>query len=331
MFFVALAACGEGDETSPGESAPEPTAGDPGEESPESPGVPPERIAAVLGDGRLAMLDTQSGEVETALLHDIDVSDPAKNGITTTPDGDQVFVVRPASGQDERHEIVRVSAEGGEPEVVAQGRAPAVSPDGQTLAYVEQEERELPPPDFVVVFRDLETGQERRLRPEENQFHFAVETEWTADGEQLAFVAGEIKTGLYLVDAGAGNLDQAEFLGPEAGDEDLSWSAVAPFGDQRLAVVETCCDGPDRDVWHVIAVNPQTGDAEGPLLPEERVEALGLDADKSARHLLLVRSMDGRSGRALLAWSSTQDGGPEGQDGPGELQEVREDVIVAAW
>lgn len=332
LFFVTLAACGEGDETPQGEPAPEPTAGEPGEESPELPGAAPERIAAVLGDGSLAMLDAESGEVQSILLEDIDVSDPAKNGIATTPDGDQVFVVRPATAQSERHEIVRVSVDGGEPEVVANGRAPAVSPDGETLVYVESGEQELPPPDFVFVFRDLDTGEERRLhREQEEGFHFIVETEWTADGEQLAFVAGEIKTGLYLLDADAEDLDQARFVGPEAGEEDVAWTAVAPFEDQRLAVVETCCDLVNRDRWHVVAVNPQTGEVEAALLPEERVEASRVSADQSARHLLLVSRSGDPSGGTLLRWSSPQASGPQDQDGAGSLRELRQDVIVAAW
>lgn len=294
-------------------------------------GAVPDEVAAVLGDGRLVILDSDSGEIRRTLLEGIEVDDPTKNGIAMSPGGDRVFVVRPESPQAGGHELVAVPAEGGQPEVVAQGRAPAVSPDGTTLAYVEVEvpEEQRARPEPGIVLRDLDTGDERRLvREQERQFHFIVETEWTADGEELAFIAGEIQTSLYVVDAGAESLDGARRLGPEDRDEAAAWRATAPFDGERLAVVETCCEIPERERWAVIAVHVDTGRVEGGVLPQQRVEASVMDADETTDHLLLVT--DRRpGGGTLLRWSSPQ--ADEPGEGAGELQHVRDGVVVAAW
>lgn len=287
-------------------------------------GEAPDEIAAVLADGRLVVLDAESGDVERTLLDGIRVDDPIKNGLAVTPDGDDVYVARPGP-LDDGPEIVRVPMRGGQPEVIGPGRAPSISPDGSTLAYNDTEVRDMPPPAPFIVLRDLETGDERELRREdERQFHFIVETEWATGGEQLAWVAGEIKTALYVVDAEAEDLDGADLVGPGAGaGDDPAWRAIAPLEDGRMAVVELCCDIPDRERWTVITVDVDTGETEEGLLPQQRVEASDLDSDHSGRHVLVVvdRGVDGGS---LMRWS-LRDSGAE------ELETLREDVVVAAW
>lgn len=339
LLVVPLAGCGDDDDatTAEGTSTTTTTTDDTttttGDTTTTRPGdAPPEQIAAVLADGTLALLDGVSGETRQTLLEGIDVSDPAKNGITITPDGDEVFVVRPAGDVDDDHEIVRVPVDGGEPAVVARGRAPAVSPDGTTLAYVEVESDPSPgQPEPVIVLHDLETGDERRLeRQDEPGYHFIVDMGWTSDGDQLAFVSGEIQTGLNVVDADADTLDDARRLGPDARGEGTSWTAVTAFDDERLAVVETCCGVPDEERWHLVAVHVETGTVEGTLLPEERVEAYQVDSDASDRHLVLVADVR-PGGGTLLRWSSptaTTDGTSGTGDG---IETVRDGVVVAAW
>lgn len=296
-------------------------------------GGAPDEIAAVLADGRVALLDAETGDVEQTLLEGIDVSDPAEHGIAVGPDGDDVFVVRPAREAGQDHDIVRVPADGGEPETVAEGRAPAVSPDGSTLAYAAVDPTEGPgQPSPYLVLHDLDSGEERELRREQQpDYYFVVDLAWTADGDQLAFVVGEIQTGLHIVDSDAESLDAAERVGPVAREEGTSWTAVTAFDDERLAVVEDCCGVPARERWHVLAVHPETGAVEGTVLPEERVEVSRLDSDESTDHLVLLAQLR-PDGGTLLRWSSPR-AAAEGTDDPGndEVVELRDDVIVAAW
>lgn len=340
LTIVPLAGCGDDDEASTAEGtsttttttdATTTTTGDTTTTTTTPSGeAPPEQIAAVLADGTLALLDGETGGTRETLLEGIDVSDPAKNGITITPDGDEVFVVRPASDVGEAHEIVRVPVGGGASDVVARGRAPAVSPDGTTLAYVEVESDPSPgQPDPVIVLHDLETGDERRLeREEEPGYHFIVDMGWTSDGTQIAFVSGEIQTGLSIVDADADTLDDARRLGPDARGEGTSWTAVTALDDERLAVVETCCGVPGDERWHVVAVHVESGTVEGTVLPEERVEAYRVDSDRSARHFVLVADVR-PGGGTLLRWSSPTDG--TSGTGAAGIRMVRDGVVVAAW
>lgn len=285
-------------------------------------GAADEEVAAVLADGRTVLVDRTGGEVVEVLLEGIDVSDPATNDISVSPDSGDVFVVRPASSTGD-HEIVRVPAGGGEADVVTTGLAPAVSPDGSTLAYVDVGPVDARrPPDPAVVLHDLATGDERRLeRVAQPAFYYLADLAWSADGSHLAFVAGEIRTGLYAVEVAAETLDGADRLGPEDGAEGVSWSAVTALGAGRLATVETCCGVPNVERWTVIAVSLADGTVEGELLDGDRVEAAHLDSSPSQEDLVAVTGLR-PSGGTLVSWSP-------GADDP-ELRQLRDDVIVAA-
>lgn len=340
LVLLPLAACGGDDDSATSDTttttttteadATTTTGGDTTTTTTEPDRAAPDTIAAVLGDGSLAVVDAETGEVRERLLDGIDVSDPAKNGIAVAPDGEEIFVVRPAADTAVEHDIVRVPVDGSDSEVVVQGRAPAVSPDGATLAYVAVDPDASPgQPDPVIVLRDLQTGDQHELRRMgEPGFPFIADLAWTADGEHVSFVAGEIQTGLYIVRTDADSLDDADRLGPDNRGEDTSWTAVTPFDDERLAVVETCCGVPDEERWHVIAVHLPSGSVEGTLLPDERVEASVIDSDASTRHFVMVTDLR-PGGGTLLRWSSPQ--GDDGVSTGGALEEVRGDVVVAAW
>lgn len=276
------------------------------------------RIVAVDGDGRLVVLDDE-GDIDRVLLEGIRVDDPASNGIAVAQDRGEVFVTRPGEAGAPT-ELIRVGLAGAGEETLADGSAPSVSPDGSQLAYVKLVERDGPLPAPALVVRNLDTGEERELaRDAEPDFHFIADTAWTADGAQVAFVAGEIFTALYLVDARAGTLDDAERVGPDAREEGSSWSAVTAFGDDTLAVVETCCDVGDRVRWLVLAVNVAQRTVEGGLLPAERTEASRLDSPAGEQRLLYVTDIH-PGGGILHRW-----------DGAGAPEIVAEGIVVAAW
>lgn len=273
---------------------------------------------AVTDDGRAVVLDVETGEERQVLLEGIRVDDPAANHVAMSAGADEAYVSRPGAPTEDP-EIVRVPLAGGDAEVVAAGRAPAISPDGGTLAYVVLEGER--PPEPVLVLHDLETGQERQLRRESEPGFYGIHgLTWTADGAAVAFTAGEINLGAYLVDADATSLDSARRLGPVARGEQASWMALAVLDDDRLAVAEACCDVPREERWLVLAVNVRQRAVEGALLPEERVEATWLDGDGKGRLLVVVRGDDPPLGSSLLRW-----------DGSGELREVADGIVVAAW
>lgn len=280
-------------------------------------------VAVVVdADGRVVVLDATTGEELRELLDGVRVDDPASNDIAVTPDGDDVLVVVPPDEPPGPSEILRIPVDGGEPEGIAEGTVPAVDPGGGTLAYVAYEEGDDPvgTPEPVLVLRDLDSGEERRLEREE-PFFFIPDVEWTADGEQVVLTAGEIHTGLYAVDREATSLDGARRLGPELGqgDGEASWGPIAALGEDQLAVVERCCGVPSEARWQVMAVDATDGTTGEELLPGERVEATHLDSDAGATRLLLV-VRGGPDGGRLERW-----------DGQGEAEQIADRVIVAAW
>lgn len=281
-----------------------------------------EDIAVVVdADGRVLVIDATTGEEVRELLDDVAVDDPASNDIAMSPDRTEVFVVVPPDEPPGDSRLMQVPVDGGEAEEIAQGTVPAVSPDGSTLAYVEIEVGGEPArAEPVVVFRDLDSDEETRLT-REVPFFFIPDVEWTTDGTQVVFTAGEIQTGLYAVDRDAETLDDARRLGPDLEEDPggTSWGPVAAFGEDQLAVVEVCCDLPREERWQVIGVDPADGSTQGELLPEDRVEATHLDSDADAENLLFVVN-GGPDGGELLRW-----------DGEGDPEQIHDDVIVAAW
>ena len=309
---LLVAGCGgQEDET----AQPRPTTSSPSPSSP-SPSASPTRgaaVVAVLADGRVVVLDAETGSVQRVLLEGVRVDDPASNAIATSPDGGTVYVVRPATS-DTDSEIVRVSSSGGAAEAVTTGNSPAVSPDGGTLAYVRVLEQE--PAGFTPTLRlrDLQTGSERELRG--GRFYAIHDLTWTTDGSALAFTAGEIETGVHLLQRDAQSLGEARRLGPE--EDEASWSDVTALDERRVAVVERCCRIPDPNPqrWRVVAVSTQDGSV-GDVLVDRRATLVDGQADGAA---LLVLESGGPGGGTLLRW-----------DGSGVPRAVAEDVIVAAW
>ena len=278
-------------------------------------------VVVVDADGRVVVLDAGTGDEVRDLLDGVRVDDPASNDIAVSPDRTGVFVAIPPDDPEGDSEIVRVPVDGGEPETIAVGTAPAVSPDGDTLAFVTYEQRTDGPghPDPVVVLHDLASGQESRLAAGQH-FQFVPDVEWTADGAALVFTAGEIHTGLYAVDPDAGSLEASRRLGPDLGQAGtMSWGPVAALADNQLAVVETCCGVPPEERWHITAVDVSEGATDDRLLPGGRIEATHLDSDPDAERLLIVVG-GGPGGGELVRW-----------DGTGDPEPITEGVIVAAW
>ena len=275
------------------------------------------RIAAVDADGRAVVLDGQTGDVRRVLVEGIEVDDPSSNAIAVSPDRETVYVVRPG-GTGSDSQIVRVRASGGEPEVLTQGIAPAVSPDGTTLAYVRHVDTGQPGQgEPTIRLRNLSTGQERVI--DGGDLYGIWELAWTGDGTRIAFTAGEIRTSVHVIARGATSLSEADRLGPA--DTDASWGDIATLGDDRLAVIERCCNLPQGspERWRVLEVDATTGAVGGEVFGRDRTEAVLVDDRRDAQGLIVVQR-GGPGGSPLLRW-----------DGTGELRQIASGIIVAAW
>lgn len=286
-------------------------------------GEPDELLVAVDSGGRVVVMDSNDGDVERVLLEDVRVDDPAKNSITVTSDRATAYLTRPSTAGATEPDIVGVRTNGeSEPEVLTTGYAPAVSPDGEQLAYVDvAEPTGALLPDPAIVVRDLATGEEHTMaRDQQPAFAFISDLAWTADGQWLAFIAGEVETGAWLTSPDAASLDGARRLGPDeqAREEGTAWRAVSAYGD-GLAIAEYCCDTGEPERALVILVSIEPAAVEGGLLPDERVEVFRMDSAADAQQLLYVAD-GGPQGGELFRWT-------EGS----EPHRLADGIIVAAW
>jgi putative cell wall-binding protein len=275
-----------------------------------------ESAVALTADGQVAVVDTTTGKPLRQLMS-VPTDDWANNDLAVTPDRRTAFVTRPGSAEQPT-DIARVPVSGGEPEIVAtDASSPAVSPDGETLAYIVHRYPQPGDPDPRIVLRDLSSGQQVML-DSGGDWHYVSELAWTADGERLAFVSGEVMTGVATIDADATSMAQASQVGPPLdGSADRRWTSVAGF-EQGLAVVDRCCDLAQPRQWRVLHAGLD-GTIHGTLIADGRLEA--------------SRVTSNADGSALLA---VVDGGPDGGqlvrwNGAGQAHTVTGDVIEAAW
>jgi hypothetical protein len=121
---------------------------------------PPRSLIAATRDNRVVTVDPATGAVLDELITADDLVAGAwimdhRTVLARGIDGDvYVEVEIPYSGEP-KPRIYRLPADGGAPEFVTEGFAPAISPDGETLAYARGNF------ESEVVLRDLATDEER--------------------------------------------------------------------------------------------------------------------------------------------------------------------------
>ena len=113
---------------------------------------------------------------------------------------------------------------------VAHDSSPAWSPDGRTLAYVEQ--RGASPSDLyslALVIRSVQTGNERALPPLKMRRFHAVQPQWLPDGRFLFAQGRDYKgrQGLYRIDAQTGEISPLV----QADKGPLEWPALSSKGN----------------------------------------------------------------------------------------------------
>lgn len=280
--------------------------------------LPHPLVASIPG---LVELDPVTG----ALLRELD--GPTGEGwaaVALTPDGTTVFHEELWTGCATR--LWRTPLDGGEPELLAAGMRPAVSPDGATLAYVGF--APCVPDDHRLVLRDLESGDERSwplTQPAEQLARIAT-LSWAPNSRTLAVevtgtpreeghVGPPTTSAFHLVDTTSDPRPVQESPSVGAGDHTVQWQRPTYRGDRgTLLVVELCCDigmggadpHDDAETYAILEVAPgPDGDPAKVLqvLYEGSSRIVHLDADLSGDHILFVEEepkQPGRAARALL-------------------------------
>jgi hypothetical protein len=260
----------------------------------------PAAIAAVAG-GSVAMLDSRDGHTLRTLATHPEATTggfPYLQGISLTPDRSQVFYA--LAGDCGAATIYQVPADGHSAAVaIASGVSPAVSPDGQKLAYaVATPSGDVRHCQNAVVVRDVRTGAERTWRyPDTPDFATPLyrdavisEIDWAPDSTRLAYTLSYEGDSVSVLDTEtAADLGETtEVVIPDGGGNS-SHPAWQP-GSGLLGVFNTrfeCCfddnyTGPPRAL--LVDVDRRLAT---PLLPAGR-RATTLDLDASGAHLIFV-------------------------------------------
>jgi Tol biopolymer transport system component len=185
-----------------------------------------------------------------------------------TPDAANIIYVRGDGAQDESHPVPNpawfpkgaqqqlwaVSAEGGEPRLLAEGHDPAVSPDGKRLAYALKGQL------WLLYLRDAKAKPEQLLQTRGS----VAGLRWSPDGSRLAFVSNRGDHSFVAVYSAASS--SVTYLDPST---DLDSSPVWSPDSMRIAFLRT---PPDKDSllfephrtalpWSIRVVDVATGKA----------------------------------------------------------------------
>jgi dipeptidyl aminopeptidase/acylaminoacyl peptidase len=216
----------------------------------------------------LAESDKPGGEYRVRALTHYDKDDGQQlDDVAWMPDGSAVAYVRggdfefpaePAPNPDltpggVKQQIWLVAIASGEPRLIAEGHKPAISPDGETMAYL------LDGQVWTIKLRaaDAKPQQQFHGRGPENSLR------WSPDGRSLAFVShrGDHNfIGVYSFDA-----NQLSYLAPGTFlDGEPAWSPDS----RRVAFLRMPPDiaghsfGPERSgtPWSIVVADAKTGD-----------------------------------------------------------------------
>ena len=260
----------------------------------------PADIAAVVG-GSVVMLDSRDGHTLRTLATHPEATTggfPYLQGVSLTPDRSQVLYS--LAGDCSAATIYQVPADAHSAAVaIASGVSPAVSPDGQKLAYAvanpSHDERQC---QNAVVVRDLRTGAERTWRyPDTPDYATSLyqdavisEIDWAPDSNRLAYTLSYEGDSVSVLNTDtAADLGQtAEVVIPDGGGNSShpAWQPASGLLGVFNTRFECCFDdnytGPPRAL--LVDVDRRLAT---PLLPPGR-RVTTLDFDASGAHLLFV-------------------------------------------
>jgi len=165
--------------------------------------------ADISGDGKYAAYVRESAEGQSLWVRQLSAEHELRiaslggdecEGVAFSADGEWIYFAR-TSALDPDGALYRIPVLGGEPQLILKGisGAPAISPDGQSLAYVRS--TRITHGEDTLMTASLAGGRPRSLitYPAPGIFHNRVV--WSSDGERLIFVA---LTKLTSIRAGGG-------------------------------------------------------------------------------------------------------------------------------
>lgn len=340
-------------------STPAPTPAAPTAGPDREPVATPPPLVALTSAGDLVLLDPTTGSQVRTVMTGLAPRDADHARVALSPDRQDAYVEVEVDAEPYA-QVVRVSLADGSSEVVAQGSAPAVSPDGRVLATVGTRPGGSHDLDRGVNLLDLESGETTHVPDLECVACERVVTDvtWSADARELFVVVGwgdhPYDRRVVALRVGEGrapvSIQAAPVVGPQAPgavppvcstDDDVddpwcsTWDEVAVLSDGRLVV--SGAEGPmpvldpgrawyELDVWDdgaFLGVVDRTTGATTQRLPVPDMTVDSLQVAPGASGGVFVRterSPDGVPRSTLYRW-----------DLDGSVLPWVEDVVAAAW
>jgi len=172
---------------------------------PQHVGAMPARIVVWTSDFRVEVVSSRTGRVLRTLATGVAEIHGLPH-LAVSPSG----VVYFDAARGIRQWVMRVPLAGGRPVVVAEGCMPAISPNGQLLAFVTNCDAAARAPEAIAV-RNLATGREMRWAYGSHD-HAVSAISWSPDDRSLSFtfVGSQFETGTRVLDTrSAGTLLRA--------------------------------------------------------------------------------------------------------------------------
>jgi Tol biopolymer transport system component len=249
----------------------------------------PAHVFALTTTGDVVELDSSDGRLIRTIAH---VDAPPDASIAVTPDGKTAYTEKTQSGTCDPR-IAKIDVATGTFSVIADGRHPAVSPDGRLLAYVRTQ---CDAPSTLII-RDLASGRETELAPGP-EVNVNGRLSFAPDSWHLTVEAPHAPNyDLWLLDARA-TPDGAPTRVVNPG-LDFGMVPSLYLGNTGLLVggVPTSNNGDSQ----VVTLDPSSGDLRI-LVDFPGAQATVVSSDASGTHLLLrVVSADGT--QRLFRWS----------------------------
>ncbi len=260
---------------------------DPDEPEPTASPTPnefPRQVLVLKRDGRLLIVRSSDGRVVRTLRENF--GQPAtRPPVELSTDGRFAYLDEPAPTAEceEARSITRIDLRTGKTRSVARGRHPAVSNDGDQIAYVTGADCRF----NVLVVQDLADGYERRWSAGDYGITYL---RWSLDDSRLAFTLLDdhgFSNRTIDTTLPGGSLDRARELEMPFDDQPVGFLA----GDRVLGMSVT-----DGEPVRLYALD-RDGD-EFPLTGRDRFIDVGtFDIDRSGQHVLwLERYVRGRTG-----------------------------------
>jgi len=246
--------------------------------------------------GDLVLVDVSGGET-TVLVHPGSYGVPPRDVFVGPPGAKFPDVYYSAVEPNCTATLMRVSLIGGQPQTIAPGVDPAVSPDGRFLAYMTADYGCDSHQELVV--RDLATGSETRwklgsLGSRPPGYTGVCRLSWLGDSRRLAYsLCYEEGQNVFELDTvrdrGMALVNGTRLVQPDR----TTW---IPAGNDEqsggLVVWEFCCGQHEEQPPRIVAVDPATGHLLRTLMdPAPDVAFIRMDL---LGRILMYETMDGQ-------------------------------------